>query len=404
MPNYSYKARDGAGKLVQGMMDAPSQAELVEKLRKLGYVVTRIQETRRVDGFQGFAERIRGVRLEDLILFNIQLSNMINAGLPILTSLDIIGSQVENKRFKEIVKSLVRSIEGGASLSEALAQYPKAFSRLFVSMIKAGEASGKLDIVLKNLAIFAESQAELREKVRSALFYPAILSVAATAVILFIVTYIIPVFAEIFAKAQIPLPFVTRMLLFIGLAIRGYWYLFILGVAITVMAFKVYYSTKAGRLSVDAFKLKLPLLGSIFRKVSIARFARTLATLNASGVPILKSLEIVEDVAANAVIEHVIAEARSGVREGGKISEVLKLSGEFPLDVIQMVRVGEETGDLDGMLNKVADFYETSVMYRIKKLSSLLEPIFLVIMGVVVAFIMASMLIPMFDMIKTLRR
>jgi len=259
-------------------------------------------------------------------------------------------------------------------------------------------------MVLSRFVQFTEHQADLREKIRGALFYPLILLSCGIAVTLFIVTFIIPKFTEIFLKAGIKLPLPTLILSHIGMAIKQFWYLIILLVIFCCAGIKYYIKTESGRFNLDRLKLNLPIIGSLYRKAAISRFSRTLATLVATGVPILKSLDITEDVIANAVLGNIIRNVRIAVEKGEKISESLKISEEFPQDTVQMISVGEETGDLAGMLNKISDFYDMSLGYSIKKLVTVIEPLLLVVMGGMVGFIMASMLLPMFDMIKVLHR
>lgn len=404
MAMYRYKARDQTGKLVEGTMEAPSQVELADKLRKMGYIITGITPAARGITLEELLSRLRPIKPEDMILFNIQLSNMLDAGLPLLNCLRTISVQIENKRLKKVIEDVSLKIETGASLSEAMQTYPCYFSKLTISMVRAGEASGNLGLVLKRLADFGERELDLRQRVSSALLYPVILSFAATAVIIFIVTFIIPKFAEIFLKAGVALPLITRILNAVGIAIKDYWYLFILGMVGLLLGARIYASTENGRLKFDRFKLNIPITGPLIRKAAISRFGRTLATLSESGVNILESLEILEGTIGNEVLARVIITVREGVRSGSKISEPLKISKEFPPDTVQMIAAGEETGNLEGMLNKVADLYDSAVGYSIKRLTALLEPIFLVIMGCVVAIVMASVLLPMFDLIKVLRR
>lgn len=403
MPTYTYKARNGTGKPVKGTMDAGTKEELVDKLHKMGYMTTQVAEALPGIKIESVFDRLMPIGTETMIMFYVQLANMINAGISILTSLDALNKQTENRRLKETVGSVSRNVEGGDSFSEAIARHPRIFSRLFVSMVKAGEASGKLDTVLIRFAEFSERQADLRQKIRGALFYPTILLFAGIAVTLFIITFVIPQFAGIFMKAGVQLPTVTLILYKIGIWIKQFWYLVILFIIVGWVGIRSYAKTEKGRLNFDRFKLKLPVFSSLFRKAAISRFARTLGTLAGSGVPILQCLDITKEVVGNEVLARVIGNVRSAVERGERIAEPLRISEEFPQDTIQMISVGEETGNLDGMLNKISDFYDMSLGYTIKKLTTIIEPIFLVIMGCMVGFIMASMLLPMFDMIKILR-
>lgn len=403
MATYIYKARDATGKLVKGTIDAVSKEELAEKLRKMGYMPTAIKEALPGIKLEDIGEKFKRIRVEDIIVFNLQLANMIDSGLSILVSLDTIEGQIENKKLKEIVGEVIRSVEAGVSFSDALAKHPYVFSNLFVSMVRTGEASGNLNTVLNRLAIYVEQQEDLRQKIRGALFYPLILLFAGIGVIVFIASFVMPKFVEIFARADVTLPLPTTILYGAGVALRKFWYLIILAIVSIVIIIKNYVRSETGRLKFDRFKLGLPVIGPLVRKVVISRFSRTLGTLTDSGVPILQSLDIVRDVVGSEVISRVINNVRNSVEEGEKIAQPLKLSEEFPADTVQMIAVGEETGRLGDMLNKIADFYDTAVGYSIKKLTALIEPVFLVIMGTMVGFIMASMLLPIFDMIKTIR-
>lgn len=404
MPTYTYKARDAAGKSIKGSMEAISKVELSDKLHKLGYITTQVVEALpgvRLDSAVSFFQRIS---TEDIIMFNIQLANLIHAGVSLLASLHTLGRQIENKKLKEIVADVARNVEAGESFSEALQHHPEIFSNLFLSAVKAGEASGKLDTVLTRFAVYCEQQADLSQKIRGAFFYPAILLLAGIGVTLFIVSVIIPQFAEIFLKVGIPLPLPTLLLYKIGMGIKQFWYSLLLFALVGVLGLQYYANTSRGRLQVDRVNLGVPVLGSLFRKAAISRFARTLGMLLASGVPILQSLDIVKEVIGNKVLSGTVENVRLAVEKGEGISEPLRVSKEFPPDTIQMISVGEESGSLDEMLVKISDFYDRSVNYTVKKLTTLLEPLLLLLMGCMVGFIMASMLLPIFDMVKILKR
>lgn len=404
MPIYIYKARDATGKAVRDIMEAATKEELVDKLKKMGYMVTQVTESQPGIDMGSFFDKLKPIRAEDMIMFYVQLSNMIGAGISILASLDALGAQSANKKLKECIGSVLRSVEGGDGFSQALRRHPRIFPKLFTNMAKAGEASGKLDTILIRYADYFEKQEDLKEKIKGALFYPMLLLIAGIGVTLFVVTFVIPQFVEIFTKAGIALPTPTLILFKVGTAIKRFWYLIILFFAALVFALKAYVNTERGRLNSDRLKLDMPIIGPLYRKSALSRFARTLGTLTASGVPILEALDITKEVIGNEVLSRVIGNVRSAVEKGEKISELLKMSKEFPPDTVQMISVGEETGNLDGMLNKISDFYDLSLGYTIRKLTTVIEPVFLVIMGCLVGFIMASMLLPMFDMVKTIQR
>lgn len=403
MPTYLYKARDATGKLVTGTIDTASRNEVVDKLRNMGYMATYVGEARPGLRIERLYDRLKRISAEEMVMFYLQLANLINAGIPIMTGLNVLDKQIGNRRLRDAVGSVSRNIEAGDSFSEALAKYPRIFPNLFVNMVKAGEASGKLDTVMIRYAEFFEHQVELTQKIQGALFYPMILLTAGIAVTLFIVTVVIPQFAEIFIKTGVKLPLVTLILYKIGIWIKNFWLLFIIFVILSCIGIRRYAQTERGRLIFDRLKLKLPVLGPLFRKAAVSRFARTLGTLTGSGVPILQSLDITKDVVENEVLARVIGNVRGAVERGEKIAEPLKISEEFPQDVVQMISAGEESGTLDKMLDKISDFYDISLGYSIKKLTTIIEPVFLVIMGCMVGFIMASMLLPIFDMITVLK-
>lgn len=403
MPTYTYKARDAMGKPVKGKMAASSQPELAEKLHKMGYLTTQVEEAAPAIKRGSFLDRFQRIRTEDMVMFNVQLSNLIHAGISILSSLSTLSQQIENRKLKETVSEVSRSVESGESFSEALQHHPQVFPKLFISMVKAGEVSGKLDMILNRFARYCEESEELKQKIKGALFYPVILLFAGIGVTLFIVTFIIPQFAEIFMKVGIPLPLPTLILYQVGVTIRQFWYSLILFAIVGWLGLRYYAGTTGGRFHIDRLNLKWPVLGTLNRRAAISRFARTLGMLVASGVPILQSLEVVREVIGNEVLARVIGNVRTAVEKGEKISEPLRISGEFPPDAVRMVAVGEETGSLDEMLDKIADFYDRAVGYAVKKLTTLFEPLLLILMGCLVGFIMASMLLPMFDMVKILR-
>lgn len=403
MPTYIYKARDSTGRAVSGTMEAPARTELIDRLNSMGYMATKVLEAGSGIRAGSIFEKFKRVKSEDMLMFYIQFSNMINAGIPILTSLSTLAKQIENKSLRDIISNVARQIEGGSALSQALAVYNKIFPRLFVNMVKAGETSGKLDGVLMRYAVFFERQEEVREKAKEAIFYPVILLSFGIAIILFIVTFVIPQFAQIYIKAGVKLPAPTLIVYKAGLAVKNFWQWVLAFLIALFVMIKLYSTTPGGMFLLDTLKLRIPIIGSLHRKAAISRITRTLSTLLGSGVPILESLDIAKEVAGNEVLGRIIADVRKYVERGEKIAQPLKISGEFPPDVVQMVSVGEESGNLDGMLNKIADFYDMTVNYAIKKLTTIIEPVFLVIMGCMVGIIMASMLMPIFDMVKTLR-
>jgi type IV pilus assembly protein PilC len=403
MAIFTYKARDTTGRAVSGNMEVASRTELIDKLHKMGYMPTKVAESKPGLEFMTILDKLKRIKSDDMLMFYIQFSNMISSGITILMSLSTLAKQIENKTLRETLGEVARQIEGGSTLSGAMALHTRIFPKLFVNMVKAGEASGNLDAVLMRYAVFFEHQADIKEKVKGALFYPMILLTFGIIVMLFIVTFVIPQFAQIYIKAGVCLPIPTLIVYKIGLIIKNDWYIVFASIIAIVLFIKFYARTDRGSLMIDTIKLRFPVVGDLYRKVAISRFARTLGTLLGSGVPILQSLDITKEVAGNRILAQIIADARGYVEKGEHLAEPLKVSNEFPPDVVQMISVGEESGNLDGMLNKIADFYDMTVNYAIKKLTTVIEPVFLLILGCMVGVIMASMLMPIFDMVKTLR-
>lgn len=404
MPTYSYKARDPAGKAVKGTMEVADKAELITKLRMMGYMVTIVSEVAQSRmRISSILEKFKRVSSNSMLMFYIQFSNMIGAGITILMSLMTLAGQGQNRVLAKAIKDVSKRVEAGSTLSEALSSHTDIFPKLFVNMAKAGEASGNLEAVLMRYAVFFERQQDMKQKVRGALFYPVILLSFGLTVMLFIVTFVIPKFAELYLRSGVRLPIPTLIVYKLGILLKHYWYMLIAGAALIFFAVKFFMKTEKGTLFFDTLKLRLPIIGPLYRKIAVSRFARTLSTLLGSGVPILQALDITKDVLDNEVLSRVMESAHKYVEKGEKLSDPLRVSGEFPEDVVQMIAVGEETGSIDTMLNKIADFYDMVVDYAIKRLTTLIEPIFLLIMGGMVGLIMASMLLPIFDMVKTLR-
>ena len=404
MPTYLYKARDSSGKIVRGSMEAAVREDLVSKLHKMGYMATQIREETPGFDLDAWVQKMNPVRSEDLLMFYIQLSNMVSAGMTLLSSLQTLHEQTQNRKLKEVLGDLSRNIESGDHFSDSLSRHPKIFPSIFVSMARVGEVTGKLDSILLRYAAFSESQEDLKQKIQNAFLYPMILLTAGVGAILFIITFVIPQFSEIFLKAGVRLPLLTRLLYHAGLNLKHHWVLLVLGFLSVWAAVTLYFRTKPGSFFRDRWKLKIPVAGELYRKASVARFARTLGILTGSGVPILQSLDIAREVVDNELLSQVVRDARLAVERGERIAGPLKVSGQFPADVVQMISVGEETGNLDGMLGKIADFYDMSIGYSVKKLTTLLENLFLLVMGALIGLIMASLLLPIFDMVKILRR
>ena len=402
MPSYRYTARDERGNPVTGTLAAPTPEALADQLKRMGYLVTRSHELSDGLALETAVERWRRVSYDDLVMFIVQLSRMIQVGIPLVTALVTLTQQTPNAKLRSAAGDVARNVEGGESLSQALGRHPSVFSELFINMVHAGEVSGKLDQILRRLAVFTKRQAELQEQIKTALAYPAVLAVVGTGVITLLLTGIIPKFIKIFTEANVPLPLPTRLLYILSQVIRHYGLVAAGLAAMAIAALRAYARTPAGRRQMDVFVLGLPVIGDLARKSAIARLSRTLETLLSSGVPVLESLSIAERTCGNAVIADVCRTVQASVRQGGGIAEPLRLSGEFPPMVVQMIAVGESSGTVDDMLTEVGDYYDEMVRHSLKRLTTLIEPFFLIVMGGLVAFIMASVLMPLFRMVNVI--
>lgn len=403
MPTYHYTARDERGTAVTGTLAAQDPEALADQLKRMGYLVTKSREVAEGPTVEGLFAGLRRVGYADLMHVNVQLSTMIQVGVPLVTALTVLAQQTENPRLREAIGDAARNVEGGASFSEALSRHPGIFSTLFVSMVHAGEVSGKLDEILRRLAAFSKHQLELREQLKTALTYPVLLLVVGIGAAGFLLVSIIPKFMQIFLEANVPLPLPTLLLYQLSVWLRRYGLWLAVGIIAGLTALRWYRLTPAGRRTLDATLLRLPVLGDLARKAAISRLTRTLQTLLSSGVPVLESLAIAGETCGNAVIAGVCETAQASVRQGGTISETLKISREFPPMVIQMMIVGEASGTLDRMLGEIAGHYDELIQHGIKRLTTLVEPAFLILMGGMVAFIMASILLPLFRMVNVIR-
>ncbi len=403
MATFAYTARDNDGRVITGTLEGESEIAVVARLQEMGYFISDLQRRIKRPTLEDVLQRFRGVRLKDLTVFTRQFATMINAGLAILAGLSILEVQSENKRLKEILGAVRADIEQGAPLSDALAKHPETFNSLYVNMVRAGEAGGVLDDVLARLAGFLEKELALRQKVRAAMIYPAVIASAAVLIVSFLVFYILPTFVSFFTSLNVPLPAPTRLLIAITVGARRFWYIILLVIVAAVYGARYYISTPEGRARYDRFKLRMPVFGSIVHKVAMARFARTLGTLVRSGVPILQALDVVAKAVDNTVVTQAVAAVRSSIREGESIALPLQASGIFPPMVVHMVSVGERTGQLDEMLMKVSDFYDTEVEYAVAGLTSILEPALIIVMGGIVGFVVISFYLPLFNLVGAIK-
>lgn len=399
MPAFVWKGKNREGKAVSGERVADNKEAVMSLLRREQIVVSSVKEK----GKEVALPKMGGsVPSKDLAIFVRQFSVMIDAGLPLVQCLEILGTQQENKTFARILQQTRMDVEGGASLADAMRKHPKAFDDLFTNMIAAGEAGGILDTILKRLATYIEKAVKLKAQVKGAMVYPVAVMSIAGLVVAVILWKVIPTFASMFEGlgAQLPLP--TRIVI-----AASNWFVrllpfMVVGAFAGTFAFKRYYATYGGRRVIDGIVLKLPVLGILMRKIAVARFSRTLSTLISSGVPILDALEITARTAGNAVVEDAIMVVRKGVESGLTLAQPLKETGVFPPMVVQMIGVGEQTGAIDSMLSKIADFYEEEVDQAVANLLTLMEPIMILVLGVTVGGIVISMYLPLFTLISQL--
>ncbi len=397
MPNYVWKGRNRAGLVQEGVLAADTKEVALASLRRQNIVVTGIRERGKEISLTKMGRRVNP---KTLAVFTRQFSVMIDAGLPLVQCIEILANQQEHKNFQKILLQVRQDVEAGSTLADAMRRHPKAFDNLYVNMIAAGEAGGILDTILQRLSVYIEKAVKLRSQVRSALIYPIAVIVIASIVVAVILLKVIPTFAALFTSLGAELPMPTRVVIRASNFLARYFILFVIGVAAAAYGIRRYYATYRGRRVIDGLLLKLPILGMILRKIAVARFCRTLATLTSSGVPILESLDITARTSGNAIVEDAILETRKSVEGGKTIVEPLRDSNVFPNMVVQMIGVGEQTGALDAMLNKIADFYEDEVDTAVAGLVKLMEPVMIFILGVIIGGIVIAMYLPMFTLIN----
>lgn len=402
MATFTYSGVDGSGKSVKGKIEAENQQVGLAKLQEQGYHITSIAEHRKSASGPSFMAKYRKLKLQSLVVFSRQFATMINAGVSIIKCLDILESQTKDEVLKGVLGQAMRDVKSGMSLTDAFAKHPNVFSKLYVNMIRAAELGGILDEILDRIAGFLENELEIRTKIKSAMMYPIIVLLFSCGMIAALFAFVLPKFKEIFVGMDVEMPIYTRLLFDASGMFKSFWYVpVILGVG-GFMALKYIGSKPAGRYRLDQLKLKVPVVGDIVQKMAISRFSRTFGTLVSSGVPMMRALEIVGETAGNSVIAKAVETARQSVREGQKISAPLAETGLFPSMVTHMIDVGEETGRLSDMLIKVSEFYEKEVDAAVKGLTSLIEPMLIVFMGVVVGFIAISVMGPIFKLVSSI--
>ena len=400
MPVFQYTARTLKGELVNDKIDLPSRDDVIAHLRKNRMVVVQVRQAPAEFKLPKLGS---GIKTRDVVVFTRQFATMINAGLPLVQALDILAQQTENKRLAETTRQVVYDVESGHTLADALRKHPKAYSDLYVNMVAAGEAGGILDTILVRLAQFLEKNDAIVRKVKGAMIYPAVIISVAVIAISVLLIFVIPTFQNMFASVNLDLPLPTRVVIGMSNVLKHYWWA-IIGVMVgSVFMINRYYKTAPGRLQIDALLLRLPVLGDVIRKAAVSRFTRTLSTLISSGVSILDGLEITARTAGNMVIHNAVMESRASIAGGETIAAPLQKSAVFPPMVISMIAVGEQTGGLDEMLSKIADFYDDEVDAAVSALLSLMEPIMIVVLGVIVGGMVVAMYLPIFDMVNAVQ-
>ena len=400
MPTFTYTARNSTGDLKSATIDASSRDEAVAQLRRQRLTIVKVDEER-----SGSSKKPSGggIKMRDIVIFTRQFSTMINAGLPLVQALDILAKQSENKNLSAVVRNVVFDVESGNTVADAMRKHPKAFSDLYTNMVAAGEAGGILDTILNRLAVFMEKNDALVRKVKGAMIYPLVIMCVAALCIVILLWKVIPVFASMFGSVGMELPLPTKVVINMSAFLNSYWWALIGGAVGGGYLLRAYYATSPGQLMIDKLLLKVPVLGDVLRKSAVSRFTRTLGTLISSGVSILDGLEITARTSGNRVVQDAIMASRASIAGGETIAGPLQKSKVFPPMVISMIAVGEQTGGLDEMLSKIADFYDDEVDAAVSALLSLLEPIMIVFLGVVVGGMIVAMYLPIFDMVNAVK-
>lgn len=400
MPHFAYTAIDGGGRTVKAVMEADNEAIVLSKLREQSMQIVEVKATRK-PSTSTFGKK--KMKPKALVIFSRQFATMIDAGIPILRCLEILCSQTKDPALKPALEAVAQDVKSGLALNEALAKHPTIFSKLYVNMIRAAELGGILDIILDRLSGFLEYEAEVRSKIKSAMMYPVLVLIFSQLMLFVLFSFVLPKFKEIFNGMDVEMPTITKFLFGIGDFMQASWWVILLVGAGIFVGIKLWAKTPKGKYQLDYFKLKFPVIGELSLKMSVARFCRTFGTLINSGVPIMRSLEIVGETLNNAVLVSAIDETRASIREGNKLSTPLATSGLFPTMVTHMIDVGEESGRLSDMLVKVGDFYDSEVEATVKGLTSLIEPLLIIFLGVVVGFIAISVMTPIFQIVNQVK-
>jgi len=399
MPQFRYTAKDSQGQTVGGSIEADKKESAIAILHKKSLIVISLSEEKAKK-----KAKKQKAKLDDLVIFSRQLATMVDSGISLVQALSILGEQTENSALGSVTLQMQKDIESGSSLSNALSKHPQVFSEFYINMVMAGEASGKLNDILERVALYLEKTNALQRKVKSSLVYPAVVISMAFIITTFLLVKVVPTFKSIFQTLGGTLPLPTQILIGISDFLRQYIFMFIIMVFILVFLLKKYIASKHGRYKFDKMSLKLPVVGSLFRKVAVAKFSRTLSTLVSSGVPILNALEIVGKTAGNMIVEEAVISAGKSIRDGEAIADPLKKSGVFPPMVTRMISVGEQSGQLEKMLNKIADFYDEQVDAAVSGMTSLIEPLVISFLGIIIGGIVVALFLPIFKITELLGR
>ena len=401
MPVFKYEGKSRSGAVQKGEIESADQNAAVAQLRRQGVLGATVKPKSKDFEFK-IPGLKPGVGEKNLVTFTRQFATMIDAGLPLVQCLEILGSQTENKTFAGVINKVRTDVEGGSTFAEALRKHPEVFPELYVNMVAAGEAGGILDTILNRLAAYIEKSMALKKKVKGAMVYPSVVVSVAVGVVILMLIFVIPTFEKMFKDFGGSLPGITQSVIDLSTFLQKYWWLLLGGLVALFVGLKRYRASKGGMRQTDGMALKLPVIGPLVRKVAVAKFTRTLGTLISSGVPILDGLDIVARTAGNKVIEEAILKTRQGISEGKTIAEPLQQTKVFPPMVVQMIGVGESAGALDTMLNKIADFYDDEVDAAVSALSSLLEPFIMVFLGIALGYIVVAMYLPVFKLAGTI--
>lgn len=402
MPIYQYKAINTIGETIQGKFSAKDRTEILQMLRKNQYHPVQIREV--VEGMDlAKLAMFNKVKVKDIAVFARQFYAMLNAGVTIIQCLDILRKQTESKRFREIIEKVYENVQKGSTLSESFKNHRDVFPEILINLVEAGEVSGTLDTIMDRMATHFEKETKVQNKVKAAMIYPIVLAIVAVSVVIFLLVGVMPTFIGMFEGSGVELPAPTRLLMAISRGIQNYWYILIGAAAAIAYTIRRYILSDSGRLKFDQFKLRMPVIKNTVVKIATSRFTRTLSTLLASGIPLLQSMDIVAKVVGNRIVSDGILNAKDELRKGYDLAGPIRRMGVFPPMVDSMIRIGEESGTLDEVLSRTADFYDEEVEVAIQKMTTMLEPLMIIIMAVIIGFIVISMALPMFDMINTVQ-